>query len=138
LLLKLKLSGSTEILKWKINRLILFLDKNDTPYITSKFFFDTCYLQQAGVPGPLLTVLLLSILMSETIQFCVYSSIFRLNLLLKLKLSGSTVTGSGCLNKTNLSWCSRSFVSEFASCYAKIFINLRVFIFRCCCYFSFW
>jgi hypothetical protein len=45
-------------LKWKINRLILFLDKNDTPYITSKFFFDTCYLQQAGVPGPLFTSLL--------------------------------------------------------------------------------
>jgi hypothetical protein len=45
-------------LKWKINRLIWFLDKNDTPYITSKFFFDTCYLQQAGDPGPLFTSLL--------------------------------------------------------------------------------
>jgi hypothetical protein len=26
-------------LKWKINRLILFLDKNDTPYITSNSIF---------------------------------------------------------------------------------------------------
>ncbi|CAC5415813.1 unnamed protein product [Mytilus coruscus] len=40
-------------LKWQINSLVLFLDKNNTPYITSKFFFDTCYMEQAGVPGPL-------------------------------------------------------------------------------------
>jgi hypothetical protein len=57
-------------LKWKINRLILFLDKNDTPYITSKFFFDTCYLQQAGVPGPLLTSLLRA--MQRFLLICVF------------------------------------------------------------------
>lgn len=45
-------------LKWQIKSLVLFLDKNNTPYITSKFFFDTCYMEQAGVPGPLVASLL--------------------------------------------------------------------------------
>jgi len=41
------------------NKPLNFISRqNDTLYITSKFFFDTCYLQQAGVPGPLLTSLL--------------------------------------------------------------------------------
>ncbi|CAC5415794.1 unnamed protein product [Mytilus coruscus] len=52
------LTNRNEKLKWLINGLILFLDKNDTPYITSKFFFDTCYMEQAGVPGPLVVSLL--------------------------------------------------------------------------------
>ncbi|VDI61258.1 Hypothetical predicted protein [Mytilus galloprovincialis] len=52
------LTNEHDKLKWIINSLILFLDKNDTPYITSKFFFDTCYMEQAGVPGPLVSSLL--------------------------------------------------------------------------------
>jgi hypothetical protein len=32
-------------LKWKINRLILFLDKNDTPYITSLFQLSLSFFQ---------------------------------------------------------------------------------------------
>ncbi|OWF54686.1 hypothetical protein KP79_PYT04408 [Mizuhopecten yessoensis] len=41
-------------LKWKIKRLVMFLDKKDTPYITQKFFFDTSKMPCSGSPGPLL------------------------------------------------------------------------------------
>jgi hypothetical protein len=44
--------------------------KYSAPYITSKFFFDTCYLQQAGVPGPLLTSLLRA--MQRFLLICVF------------------------------------------------------------------
>ncbi|CAG2255879.1 unnamed protein product [Mytilus edulis] len=64
------LTVTNDKLKWKINRLVLFLDKNDTPYITSKFFFDTCYLDQAGVPGPLVASLLRA--MQRFIIICVF------------------------------------------------------------------
>ena len=42
------------------NKPLNFISRqNDTPYIiTSKYFFDSCYLQQVDVPGPLLTSLL--------------------------------------------------------------------------------
>jgi hypothetical protein len=42
------------------NKPLNFISRqNHTPYIiTSTFFFDSCYLQQVGVPGPLLTSLL--------------------------------------------------------------------------------
>ncbi|CAC5383072.1 unnamed protein product [Mytilus coruscus] len=41
-------------LKWKIRRLILFLDVNDKPYLPEKFFEATCIMNSAGVPGPLI------------------------------------------------------------------------------------
>jgi hypothetical protein len=98
-------------------------------HITSKFFFDTCYLQQAGVPGPLLASLLRA--MQRFLFICVFlffvvvvilafgeeygisatNQMFATlagGFLLKLKLSGSTVTGSGCLNKTNLNIYGRN------------------------------
>ncbi|XP_069121821.1 uncharacterized protein [Argopecten irradians] len=42
------------VLRWKIKRLVLFLDKRDTPYITERFFFDTSKMPCCGSPGPLL------------------------------------------------------------------------------------
>ncbi|XP_052061929.1 uncharacterized protein LOC127701995 [Mytilus californianus] len=40
--------------KWSVRKLILFLDRQDQPYLTEKFFFSTCYMDTVGAPGPLI------------------------------------------------------------------------------------
>jgi len=39
------------ILKWKLNQVILFLDKHDTPFILESFFFKTCEMSYEKCPG---------------------------------------------------------------------------------------
>lgn len=48
-----KLLVKSGVIKWQVPRLILFLDQNDKPYLTEKFFSASCYMDTVGVPGPL-------------------------------------------------------------------------------------
>lgn len=41
-------------LKWRIRRLIMFLDVHDRPYLPEKFFKATYNMNTTGVPGPLI------------------------------------------------------------------------------------
>lgn len=47
------LNLSNGVLKWKIPRLLLFLDNHDKPYITRTFFFKAAYMDHVGCPGSL-------------------------------------------------------------------------------------
>jgi hypothetical protein len=44
---------SNGVLKWKIPRLLLFLNKRDKPFITRTFFFKAAYMKSKGCPGSL-------------------------------------------------------------------------------------
>ena len=44
---------SNSVVKWKIPRLLLFLDNHDKPHITRTFFFKAAYIDHVGCPGTL-------------------------------------------------------------------------------------
>ncbi|XP_069141335.1 uncharacterized protein [Argopecten irradians] len=48
----IKLSFEDGALVWRTKRLILFLDRRDTPYIPPNFFKKTSVMECAGTPGP--------------------------------------------------------------------------------------
>ncbi|KAL3853805.1 hypothetical protein ACJMK2_017314 [Sinanodonta woodiana] len=41
-------------LRWRVSRLVLFLGKNDMPFLPRKFFFDACKMPHYACPGELL------------------------------------------------------------------------------------
>ena len=75
--------------KWRLKQMIVFLDRDDTTYITQKFFFDTVEMPHSGGPGNLLSNLL-----SAICQFMVIV-VFLLFVVLIVMIFGDEYNVSG-------------------------------------------
>ncbi|KAK3104191.1 hypothetical protein FSP39_025148 [Pinctada imbricata] len=87
--LQLALTVEEGVPKWKISHLIVFLDREDTSYLTQKFFFDIVNMPHSGGPGNLLSNIL-----SAFTQFMVII-LFLLFVILVVMIFGDEYKVSG-------------------------------------------